>query len=401
MAIAAQLHFGRAAGRNDTVSRASVTENAIVKGWCPGAHRPMMSGDGLVVRVRPFRGTLSPEQVRALCDMARRFGNGTLDLTSRANLQIRGVTEADHIALLAALEARGLLDSDPDLEGRRNVLTAPDWQPGGLTDRLYETLLQTLPNLPSLPEKMGYALDTGAAARLAAGSADFRFELDESGGLILRADGAQMGRRVDETDAMVALWEMVAWFIDTGGRDAGRMARHLREVSLPEAWQTIPPRSPAQALAPGRAENGLILGAPFGSLPADALDAAIQMPDVTELRLMLGRLIWLRGTKAHGASGFLSNPGSALLTAHACPGAPLCPQATVETRALAERLAGRVDGSLHVSGCAKGCACPRRADVTLTGRNGRFDLVRRGAPWDEPTATGLHPDDLPDLTGLT
>ena len=24
----------------------------IVQGWCPGAHRPMMSGDGLVVRVR-------------------------------------------------------------------------------------------------------------------------------------------------------------------------------------------------------------------------------------------------------------------------------------------------------------------------------------------------------------
>ena len=27
-----------------------------VKGWCPGAHRPMMSGDGLVVRVRPLMG---------------------------------------------------------------------------------------------------------------------------------------------------------------------------------------------------------------------------------------------------------------------------------------------------------------------------------------------------------
>ena len=24
-----------------------------IKGWCPGALRPMLSGDGLVVRVRP------------------------------------------------------------------------------------------------------------------------------------------------------------------------------------------------------------------------------------------------------------------------------------------------------------------------------------------------------------
>ena len=29
-----------------------------VQGWCPGALRPMMSGDGLVVRVRPQAGRL-------------------------------------------------------------------------------------------------------------------------------------------------------------------------------------------------------------------------------------------------------------------------------------------------------------------------------------------------------
>ena len=29
---------------------------AAIKGWCPGALRPMQSGDGLVVRVRPFGG---------------------------------------------------------------------------------------------------------------------------------------------------------------------------------------------------------------------------------------------------------------------------------------------------------------------------------------------------------
>ena len=29
------------------------------KGWCPGAYRPMMSGDGLVVRVRPTLARLT------------------------------------------------------------------------------------------------------------------------------------------------------------------------------------------------------------------------------------------------------------------------------------------------------------------------------------------------------
>ena len=30
-----------------------------IKGWCPGALRPMQSGDGLVVRIRPPTGRLT------------------------------------------------------------------------------------------------------------------------------------------------------------------------------------------------------------------------------------------------------------------------------------------------------------------------------------------------------
>ena len=42
-----------------------------VKGWCPGALRPMLSGDGLIVRIRPFCGAFSLEQARGLADLAR------------------------------------------------------------------------------------------------------------------------------------------------------------------------------------------------------------------------------------------------------------------------------------------------------------------------------------------
>ncbi len=37
----------------------SVLPRIDVKGWCPGALRPMESGDGLVVRVRPRAGAFS------------------------------------------------------------------------------------------------------------------------------------------------------------------------------------------------------------------------------------------------------------------------------------------------------------------------------------------------------
>ena len=76
-------------------------------------------------------------------------------------------------------------------------------------------------------------------------------------------------------------------------------------------------------------------------------------------------------------------------------------QASVRTRDLARDLAPHLPPGrrLHVSGCAKGCAHPEPAEVTLVGRDGAFDLVRDGAPWDEPALWSLHPDTLTDMIG--
>ena len=95
----------------------------VVKGWCPDAWRPMMAGDGLLVRVRPPLARLTAAQVAGLCEAAVQYGNGQIDLTARANLQLRGVTEAGWPALLGALQALGLVDPDPVREGRGAILT--------------------------------------------------------------------------------------------------------------------------------------------------------------------------------------------------------------------------------------------------------------------------------------
>ncbi len=50
------------------------------------------SGDGLIVRVRPRLGLFSLAQFAALAEVSARFGDGDLHLTSRANVQIRGVS---------------------------------------------------------------------------------------------------------------------------------------------------------------------------------------------------------------------------------------------------------------------------------------------------------------------
>lgn len=378
---------------------AETAQRPKVKGWCPGAHHPMMSGDGLVVRVRPFHSQLDRQQVLGLCDLAEEFGNGMLDLTSRANFQIRGVAEQDHHPLLAGLDALGLIDTDPSVEGHRNILMPPDWAPGDLTHRLANALLETLPKLPDLPEKMGFAIDTAGASRLADGSADFRFELSDSGALLLRADGCAKGRLVAEADAMQALVEMAGWFDESGGRSHGRMARHVPHAQMPRDWSTTPPRPAADIAELGPADEGTFLGAPFGKIAAPDLRALMQLEGAAHLRLMLNRMLFLTNAHLNQAPGFVTAP-SRLMQVHACPGAPFCPQASVATMELAQTLAKRTTGSLHVSGCAKGCAYPRRARTTLVGRDGKFDLVSDGCPWDDARLGGLDPSEINEIAKL-
>ncbi len=358
-----------------------------VKGWCPGAWRPMMSGDGLIVRIRPRLGRLDRAQALGLCALSQELGNGVIDLTSRANLQMRGLDADHHGKALEALFDLGLLDATAEDEARRNIVVTPDWTEGDLTHRLHSALIAALPDLPALPAKMGIAVDTGARRRLGGTSADMRLERGAAGGLILRADGADTGITVPEDGAAQAVVALAQWFVDTGGHSAGRMARHLAQHPLPDAWQGCAPAPTAQPVTPG---NGTF-GAPFGSIDARALAALITDSAATALRVTPWRLFTLENARACNPHGFVTDARDPLLQVHACPGASACASATVDTRALARRIARP---GLHVSGCAKGCAHPRVAATTLVGRDGAYDLVENGHPWDAPRQRGLAPDDL-------
>ncbi len=365
----------------------------VVQGWCPGAHRPMMSGDGLIVRVRPRLARLEAAQVLGLCDLADRFGNGTIDLTNRANLQLRGVAEADHQPLLTELAALNLLDGEPGIEVRRNILVSPLYQADDLTARLTQELIDRLAELPALPAKFGFAIDTGAQRLLAGDSADIRLEMGPDG-LILRADGAETGRRVTETNAINHLIALSKWFGDHHTVEARRMARVIVEQGLPTEWQGSAPGPVGVPLNPGTCDLGTLYGAAFGQLPVRALAALVETCGASALRVTPWRLFLLEGGAAIPAPAFVTDGTDPLMTTDACPGAPLCPQAQVKTRNIARALAGRITGHLHVSGCAKGCARMGPADVTLVGQDGRFDLVKQGRAGDEPCQRGLTEETL-------
>ncbi|WP_294255277.1 precorrin-3B synthase [uncultured Sphingomonas sp.] len=367
-----------------------------VRGWCPDAWQPMAAGDGMLVRVKPRLARLTHAQLIGLCDAALLHGNGLIDLTTRGNLQIRGVTDAGWRQLVETLIGLDLVDADPDKEKRRNMLVAPDWRDGDDSYRIACDLLAALDMLPELPGKMGFVIDAGPAPLLAGAPGDFRVERCEEGRLILRADGRAGGSRVAAGDEAAALVRLAHWFVETGGTASRRMGRHL--APLP-AWaaERLVPAAPARRIAPGRHPLGTALGVPFGQLDAASLRDALAS-ETSAVRITPWRMLLVEDGSLR-ASGLITDPTDPLLGADACVGAPACPQASVETRMLARRLAPLVSGRLHVSGCAKGCARAHAADVVVTGRGGRLDLAfdaRAGAP---ATQSGLTTDALLALFG--
>jgi precorrin-3B synthase len=381
-----------------------------IKGRCPGALRPMRLGDGLVVRVRPHGGRLSPAQAAGIADIAERFGNGLMDVTNRANLQIRGVSDAGHASLIAELARLDLIDADPGAEALRNIVVTPFWVKGDDTVSLVTELeLALAARRLSLPAKFGFAVDCSAAWALADTPADIRIERDATGGLIVRADGAGHGRPVARSDTVKLALDLAVWFIASGGatNGRGRMAAHIAAgATLPVALTGL--AVPAAVMAsprPGLLAGGALVGLAFGQLKAAMLRALVKEAD--GLRLTPWRMIFAEGLRdMPEGDGLVTGADDPILRVIACSGAPSCGEAHAETRALAMQLAAHIpaDRKLHVSGCAKGCAHPGAAPLTLVATPDGFDLVRNGSARSVPVLRGLDRDQIvadPSLLGRT
>ncbi len=369
-----------------------------VKGWCPGAWQPMRSGDGFVVRIRPHGGRIDAEQAAGIAVLAQRYGNGLIDLTNRANLQIRGVCEDGQLPLIDGLAKLGLLDADPDTEAQRNILVTPFWAADDETISIAAELEHALTNGPiGLPAKFGFAIDCGSERVLAEASADVRIERDTDGRLMVRADGAEFGRVVTRDEVMAVALDLTRWFVASGGvnQGRGRMAAHVMAgAKLPEALAGRAWPAPKQAApTPGLTQRGALFGVAFGQMAHTTLQWLAKR--ARGLRMTPWRMILAEGLHEMPVhEGLIMRAEDPLLRVVVCSGAPRCPEAHADTRMLAAALAPHLaaDARLHVSGCAKGCAQSGPASITLVATGKGFDLIRDGSVQDAPTVSGLSND---------
>jgi precorrin-3B synthase len=366
-----------------------------IKGWCPGAWQPMRSGDGLVVRVRPSGGRIDCEQAAGLADLAGQYGNGLIDLTNRANLQIRGVGDESHASLIEGLAELRLLDDNPDIEARRNIIVSPFWTTDDETISIVEELERRLVDgPPGLPAKFGFAIDGGRERVLSEASADVRIERDSDGELIVRADGAEFGRPVARHEVVGAALDLARWFVASAGvtEGRGRMAALVESgTKLPESLtgHAMPTRRQA-APVPGFTPYGALFGVAFGQITHIALNWLAGRAKA--LRLTPWRMMLAEGLREMPVcEGVITHANDPLLRVVACSGAPRCLEAYADTRALAATLAPHLPANarLHVSGCAKGCAQSVAAAVTLVATDQGFDLIRNGSTRDAPALRAL------------
>ena len=367
-----------------------------IRGWCPGALRPMQSGDGWLVRIRPPGGMLTPAQAAGIAKAALAHGNGILDLSLRANLQLRGVQTGSHPTLIDDLSALGLIDPDIATEASRNVVVTPFWTAGDGTQIIASRLAAALADAPALPGKFGFAVDTGLRPVLTGTPADIRLERDAQGNLILRPDGHATGRRITEEAAPDAALTLARWFVATGGaaQGRGRMAAHLAEVALPDGF-SVPPAAALPPPRPGLVAQGALVAFAFGQIAAETLGQLAALGH--DLRLSPWRMLLIAGRDTvPDLPGLVTSCDDPLLRVTACTGAPGCPQAMGDTRGLARMLAPLVADAahLHVSGCTKGCAHPGPAALTLVATGPGYAFIRNGTASAPPQLTNLLPHQI-------
>ncbi len=374
----------------------------LIRGWCPSLYEPMAARDGLIARVKPYVSGLSAADIRLIADLAARHGSGLIDLTGRANLQIRGLSEASAARFADAVAAAGLASVDPDAERRRNILIAGDCGPKLLAlATALEVWLQDADALASLPSKFGFAFTAGEPV-----DADIVVQGEQAS--VIRLAGSQIA--ASSPDLLAALQALTLSFIVQAERlspSPRRMKTLVECAGAPTVLEDAGLLGHGADVAvseDSEASVGFDLGVVFGALDSAGLRAVADLAERYgdgRLRLLPGRRLRLGGVPrgaheelAHAAeeAGFVVDPADARLRLRACVGRRGCARTEADVRADALALspilpAGAV---LHVSGCIKGCAHPGAADVTLaaTGAD-RYDLILGDAAAAPPTARDL------------
>ncbi len=364
----------------------AVAPSFTVRGACPTLFEPFVAQDGLLVRLALVGGAIDADQLAVLAVTAG--PKATIEITNRANLQVRGLDESRWHEVADACAAIGLSDSATQVR----VVADPLWGLGdGLFDptELLADVAALMRSVPGVEPKTGLLVDSGGAAHLRARSHPLAV------GAVLVDDTVRLqvavceslddaaGRGSVPTVAVADASAVAASFLS--GRDP------LHDVEVVSA--VIEPAAGAVSLVGhGRTAGGQRwVGAhvPLARAATRWFGEVMATPSIRGHALRLttrGGFVVVDGEKATQSAlaeqGAIVDPNDPGLSVVTCIGSTGCEAALSDTMRDADALIdelrtaqARPARRIHLSGCGKQCASRDASDLhRIATGHGYVDL---------------------------
>ena len=332
---------------------------------CPGVSRPFAATDGAIVRVRPAGQPVPVAALSALLDIVAAQADPMLQLTSRAALQLRGLSDPLPTDVRRAIAATGLVPSVSH-ELVRNVVASPlsGLDGAGRCDvrpvvRALDAAVCADPALAALPGRFLFVLDDGRGDVVRESFDIGLLALDAHRAAVL-VGSPERGFVVDLDDAPEAMVGAARLFLDARAAVAPR-AWHVRELlehlDMPALDIELPPIPPHPVGAVGA---HAVVAVPLGLLARQHVDTLSRLADQVVVTSWRSLVVPRAATELDllEEAGFVVAPGSPWLRLHACIGAPGCARTDVDTRGIARALAPILPPGplpVHISGCERRC----------------------------------------------
>lgn len=351
---------------------------------------------------------MSGPRWQALARLARDLGDGHLDLTSRGNVQLRGIRDeaADELARRAA--AAGLLPSVAH-DRARNIMASPLAGLGGrpslrLLVRRLDAVLLADPALAALPGRFLFSLDDGTGGSGLAGCDIGLRRVGEGVEVIVagRRTGVHVRVRAAVTTAATAARAAVEAGVGStaariadldaggqavaaaiGGRLGGPAGRSDTRLAL-----GVAARDPGPPGGPSRELVTAVLAAPLGRLTSRQIElTAAALAGREAIRIgIAGRLVIPLDLTAAGLdavlaelarAGLIVSQGHELADVTACSGAA-CSRSLADVRAAAAPVPGHQRP--HWSGCGRTCGLPPDAEPVIAADSRRYLIPGAAEP---------------------
>ena len=356
-------------------------------GWCPFYNKAFLAKDGYLLRITPNNSSLSYDKAIYLCELSLSMGNGLLDLTNRGNIQIRGIKKPNIEKL-----SNELLSKEITIENDKvKIITSPFWVEND--DNINFSNIFTSQNnyLPISPDKFSIAIDLGTSPVLRDVLSDIRLEKTDKGEKILYVDGSKLGRVINEQNIVPYIAELIELYnyYFSKYKKIKRISCIVKYDLLPKKWMQIPIVKSSSRKYPTLKKIGTSYIAKYGRIYAALFLDFLKTSKPTNIRFTPFKSFIFENKNNLEHSSFTSVDNNYEIKIYSCPGSNSCNSSSINTHKLADRLSDLRYNKIHISGCKKGCAHSKPADLTLVGNNGLIDVIFNGKASDKPNISSL------------